>query len=176
MIVGSNSQAALSSMSFGRFMPLSQLFSDEEADDEKKVIYGRQEKPRKKKENKAQSESSEYGSHGPWDKPHKCKYCDEPAAYDLIWADGRAFLPVCREHRAKGEARIKKNKGPSGYGREKVVAVKKVAQEAITTTANVPTVPVPLGGGDGRKSLDRLGQKKKKKLPVRMTLLLKRLF
>ena len=53
------------------------------------------------------------------------------------------------------------------------------AQEGITTTANVPTVPVPIGAGDGRKFLDRPGDKKKKRkkdLPARMGLLLRQLF
>lgn len=53
------------------------------------------------------------------------------------------------------------------------------AQEGITTTANVPTVAVPIGGGDGRRFLDRPGDKKKKKkrtMADGVGLLLRRLF
>jgi hypothetical protein len=49
------------------------------------------------------------------------------------------------------------------------------AQEGITTTANVPTVPVPLGGKLDRPE-DEKKRRKKKDLPARMTLLLRRLF
>lgn len=34
-------------------------------------------------------------------KAQKCKYCDEPAAVSLIWADGRAYIPVCNAHETK---------------------------------------------------------------------------
>jgi len=38
-----------------------------------------------------------------------------------------------------------------------------VARSEMTTTANVPTLPVPIGAGDGRKFLDRPGDTKRKK-------------
>lgn len=112
---------------------------------------------------------------GPWDKPHKCKYCEAPATRDLIWADGRAYIPVCDGHRKRGEHRILVKNS------DKIAASKVVvqAQEGITTTVNVPTVAVPIGAGDGRKFLDGPGKKKKKPkkdLPVRMSLLLRQLF
>ena len=31
-------------------------------------------------------------------KAQKCKFCDEPAASSLIWADGRAYIPCCQAH------------------------------------------------------------------------------
>jgi hypothetical protein len=93
----------------------------------------------------------------PWDKPHKCKYCDAPATRDLIWADGRAYIPVCDKCRKRGEHRILVKNHDS------IAAAKPVAQEGMTTTANVPTLPVPIGAGDGRKFLDRPDDPKRKK-------------
>lgn len=31
-------------------------------------------------------------------KAQKCKFCEEPAAVSLIWADGRAYIPCCKAH------------------------------------------------------------------------------
>jgi len=39
-------------------------------------------------------------------KAQKCKYCDEPAAVSLIWADGRAYIPVCKAHERKARNKI----------------------------------------------------------------------
>jgi len=39
-------------------------------------------------------------------KAQKCKYCDEPAAVSLIWADGRAYIPVCKAHERKARNQI----------------------------------------------------------------------
>jgi len=44
-------------------------------------------------------------------KSHKCKYCDKPAVKSHIWADGRAYVPVCAEHSMKGMADIKAQGG-----------------------------------------------------------------
>ena len=30
--------------------------------------------------------------------PQKCKYCDRPAYKSYIWAEGRAYIPVCSQH------------------------------------------------------------------------------
>lgn len=40
-------------------------------------------------------------------KAQKCKYCDQPAAVSLIWADGRAYIPVCKAHEGKARNRVK---------------------------------------------------------------------
>jgi hypothetical protein len=37
----------------------------------------------------------------------KCKYCDHPAAKALIWAEGRAYIPVCRGHESKARSVIR---------------------------------------------------------------------
>lgn len=175
-----------------RFVPLSQFFlQGSEVEKGEKALYGRQERPKAKGSKGTRKPPAAQGApeapqeegvlpmaeggpgKGPWDKPHKCSYCDAPATRDLIWADGRAFIPVCNDHRKKGEHQILvKNK-------DKIAAAKPVAQEGITTTANVPTVAVPIGGGDGRKFLDSPDDKKKRKkkdLSDRMGLLLRRLF
>lgn len=228
-----------------KFLPLSQFFLQQGEPPDGKVIYGRQEPPKKKaakdvpkalKQPQGPPLAQEEGPKGgPWNKPHKCKYCDAPATRDLIWADGRAYIPVCQAHRKKGEHQILvknkdsiaaakpvvqeesfedfcdyggghfsaflkrhprydteefrdfvacKNKGDRDSGElDDLVAseVERLAQafEGITTTANVPTVPVPIGGGDGRRFLDRPGDKKKKKkrsMADGVGLLLRRLF
>lgn len=91
------------------------------------------------------------------------------------------YLPLSQFFLQQGE--------PAGgkviYGRQESSKKKSTkgaakAFEGMTTTANVPTVPVPIGAGDGRKFLDRPGDKDKKKkkrdLSARMGLLLRRLF
>jgi len=126
-----------------RFLPLSQFFLQQDKPiDGQKVMYGRQEPAKKKasKDTKKQPASTddprgpreehilwmiEGGpKSGPWDKPHKCKYCGSPATRDLIWAEGRAYIPVCDGHRKRGEHRILvKN-------RDSIAAAKPVVQEA----------------------------------------------
>lgn len=39
-------------------------------------------------------------------KAQKCKYCDQPAAVSLIWADGRAYIPVCKAHERKARNQV----------------------------------------------------------------------
>ena len=34
-------------------------------------------------------------------KTQKCKYCKEQATKEVIWADGRAYVPVCDKHEEK---------------------------------------------------------------------------
>lgn len=44
--------------------------------------------------------------------PQKCKFCKSPAVKSLIWADGRAYIPVCQGH--EGHARkIVRDQGDS---------------------------------------------------------------
>lgn len=57
-------------------------------------------------------------------KAQKCKYCDQPAAVSLIWADGRAYIPVCKAHEQKARNRVKSQN-------DSVVDVKKVEQGPI---------------------------------------------
>lgn len=91
----------------------------------------------------------------------------------------KRYLPLSQfflqqDKPVKGEKVIYGRKEP-----EKKKAQEKPQKEGMTTTANVPTVPVPIGAGDGRRFLDRPGERKKKKkkdLSARMGLLLRRLF
>jgi hypothetical protein len=39
-------------------------------------------------------------------KSYKCKFCKEPATKGVIWAEGRAIVPCCDKHLAKGKASI----------------------------------------------------------------------
>lgn len=57
-------------------------------------------------------------------KAQKCKYCDQPAERSLIWAEGRAYIPVCRAHEQKARNRIRSN-------RDSVCDVKRVEQGPI---------------------------------------------
>ncbi|MCK4816412.1 hypothetical protein KA005_11650, partial [bacterium] len=45
---------------------------------------------------------------GALQRPHKCKYCDKPATLAIIWAEGRAFIPVCDNHKEKAIHQIEK--------------------------------------------------------------------
>lgn len=54
-------------------------------------------------------------------KAQKCKYCEEPAALSLIWADGRAYIPVCKGHESTARNRIRQQN-------DSVVDVKQVEQ------------------------------------------------
>ena len=54
-------------------------------------------------------------------KAQKCKYCDEPAAVSLIWADGRAYIPCCKAHETKARNQIRSQ-------RDSVCDVKQVEQ------------------------------------------------
>lgn len=39
--------------------------------------------------------------------PQKCKYCKNPAVKSLIWADGRAYIPVCSQHETTARETVK---------------------------------------------------------------------
>lgn len=126
-------------------------------------------------------------------KSQKCRLCSKEADKRIIWADGRAYYPVCSDHVKAGKADLTKRNGKMAA----IVAVKTVKNmnealsallfgalfqkgqsiarsEMMTTTANVPTLPVPIGAGDGRKFLDRPDddkrKKKKKKRPLSRSL------
>src|SRR3954463_5739885 len=36
----------------------------------------------------------------------KCKYGDEPATKRVVWADGRAYVPVCDKHLATAKRKL----------------------------------------------------------------------
>lgn len=42
----------------------------------------------------------------PWMKPKKCKYCDNQATKAILWAEGRAYIPVCDADFAKGKKAV----------------------------------------------------------------------
>lgn len=33
--------------------------------------------------------------------PNKCHYCEDPAVMSILWAEGRAYIPVCKSHKKK---------------------------------------------------------------------------
>ena len=37
-----------------------------------------------------------------------CKMCSHPATQQVVWADGRGFIPVCDDHLDDAKALIKK--------------------------------------------------------------------
>ncbi len=43
---------------------------------------------------------------GAMKKPHKCKYCESQATEAYVWADGRAYIPVCNKHKEKARNQI----------------------------------------------------------------------
>ena len=134
-----------------RFLPLSQFFLQQEKPAKgEKVIFGRQE-PEKKKAKEKTAASTELPK-----SEERAERCGSVAV-----STNRTKPTEVQKRRRRYE----KEKGEK--------------DEGITTTANVPTVPVPIGAGDGRKFLDRPGDKAKKKqkpLSTRMGVLLRNLF
>ena len=43
---------------------------------------------------------------GSLDRPQKCKYCTDRAVKGYVWAEGRAYIPVCEKHQAKARHQI----------------------------------------------------------------------
>lgn len=43
---------------------------------------------------------------GSLDRPQKCKYCTDKAVKGYVWAEGRAYIPVCEKHCAKARHQI----------------------------------------------------------------------
>jgi hypothetical protein len=87
-------------------------------------------------------------------KPQKCKYCDSPACKAYIWAEGRAYIPVCASHEKAAKNRIVK------ANRDKVTAVKPIPQVQSTAVEQVPfTAPVltPIKTGATRASSGAMG-------------------
>lgn len=70
-------------------------------------------------------------------KPQPCKYCGSKATRSLIWAEGRAYIPVCDEHESKARAQI------VDVNEDEITYVRKIDED--TTTANVAAYPVPIG-------------------------------
>jgi hypothetical protein len=120
------------------------------------------------------------GSHGGvFDKSYSCKYCESGATKAYVWADGRAFIPVCESHRGKAKSQIEDRNEDSVAGvvdlpkRESVQstaptfeaivplglgAARLASASGTAGTGNVATVPVPIG-----PPLRRLPRKKKLK-------------
>lgn len=57
--------------------------------------------------------------------PQKCHYCPHAAEKSLIWADGRAYVPVCRAHEQAARRKIR-SQGDS------ILDVKQVEQKPNT--------------------------------------------
>lgn len=36
-----------------------------------------------------------------------CKYCSRPATQEVVWADGRATIPVCNQHATSAKQELK---------------------------------------------------------------------
>jgi len=66
---------------------------------------------------------------GSLDRPHKCKYCDEPATLAIIWAEGRAFIPVCEKHKVKAIYQVEK------VNHDEVEVIRKLPTKVVVTQA-----------------------------------------
>ena len=137
-----------------KFVPLSQFFfqNDQTKTKKKSVASGRAIKEQKRLRK-------------PWEAEHKCHYCKDLATTDLLWAEARAYLPVCDKHKERGRRQIMDQGNEIDYERK----VKKVS-EGMTATVNVPVLPVPIGGGEKKRD------NKKSKLSSRISKLLRDLF
>ncbi len=87
----------------------------------------------------------------PTERPQKCSFCTEGATKSLLWAEGRAYIPVCDKHEQKARGIIVDKND------DEVAAVHKIKNED-TTSANVAAYPVPIG-----KPLRRMGEKGRKR-------------
>jgi site-specific DNA-adenine methylase len=45
----------------------------------------------------------------PLERAHRCKFCDAPAQKAVLWAEGKAFIPVCDAHMENAEDRLASN-------------------------------------------------------------------
>jgi hypothetical protein len=185
-----------------RFIPLSQFFlQGSEVEKGEKALYGRQERPKAKGSkdtrkpaapqdaSKAPQEEDVLDERRDTIAPAK-REALEKGIWDKLGGRGTRATGILRVRLTDRLARVA---GIGTKGKEinlkevgdlmlirlaqhmGVEGMRPATQEGITTTANVPTVPVPLGG-----KLDGPGWDKKKRrgkdLPARMTLLLRRLF
>lgn len=115
-----------------------------DADTTASVIAGQGPRPKAKKRKPVPVKEAVGGTSrftGTASKPQKCKFCDDSATKSLIWADGRAYMPVCDDHEDKGRDRIEGKK----LGDE-VVYVRKIdTVDEDTMSGNVATTAVPIG-------------------------------
>lgn len=165
-----------------KYLPLSQFFLQQGEAPDGKVIYGRKE-PEKKKPKEKEPEARQEAVFQ--EEQHRSE-----DSYDFCDFGGGHFSAFLEKHPRYDtdefrEFAAAKNKGDRDSGELDDLAASEVErlarayEEGMTTTANVPTVPVPIGVGDGRRFLDRPGDKKKKKkkdLADGVGLLLRRLF
>jgi hypothetical protein len=108
-------------------------------------------------------------------KGEKCELCDMTASYVVSASTfnskrrttGRMVRACCQKHlkRVRGEVN-----NSSRTSRHTEPTVERLSTTEMTTTANVPTLPVPIGAGDGRKFLDRPDDDKQKKKKKRRSL------
>jgi hypothetical protein len=68
-------------------------------------------------------------------KNQTCKYCAEPATKRIMHAEGRAYVPVCDEHVAKGTAAV--------GGENEVVSVDSITAGADALVADAPLTVSP---------------------------------
>ena len=61
----------------------------------------------------------------------KCKYCKEDATRGVIWADGRARIPVCDDHVDKAVDVVENRNG------DEVVEVKPIESRALAVVTFV---------------------------------------
>lgn len=105
-------------------------------------------------------------------KPQKCKYCDSPATKAYIWADGRAYIPVCDAHKKTAETRIVKKNN------DEVTAIRAIPQKGQSTAAEqapiVPPVLTPVKSGATRASSGAMGSGDIAQAPVPLGPLLRR--
>jgi len=87
--------------------------------------------------------------------PQKCKYCDSDATKAYVWADGRAYIPVCDSHEKTAKRRIEKT------NRDKVSAIRPIPQKGQSTAVEqVPVTPpvlTPVKAGATRASSGAMG-------------------
>lgn len=130
----------------------------------KKPSVQRKEPPKKPKQPEQGGPEPKMGAsesimEGKINKPQKCKYCDGAATKAYLWANGRAYIPVCDAHESNAKTRIEKT------NRDKVSAIRSIPQKRQTTaveqgptkmgatrassgamgSGNVAQYPVPLG-------------------------------
>jgi hypothetical protein len=149
-----------------KYIPLSVFFAgipEEEA--EKDSLFGYRMPERKKQELPSKEKKTKGGSTNS-DKDQKQKDDDEDSEKSKEKSKEQPqSAPASKSDSQPDQAATKSEsfqKWQSTAISERMKWLLKVANEA-TTTANISTLPVPIGAGDGRKFLDRPGDKKKKK-------------
>lgn len=95
---------------------------------------------KKKADNAHKSAAVASGADEPTQKEEsvrRCSFCSATATTEHVWNDGRSVVPTCSAHPARAKYQIERAR--NGF----VIEVRAI--ESITTTANVSSVPVPIG-------------------------------